>query len=68
MLKRLRVREGQSAENARRSFDAKLGMSAWAVPGREPREPVPVDPAAPWWWIDAEDASQSFLASMGVAL
>jgi hypothetical protein len=68
MLQRLIVHDGQSEEHARAKFDADLGVSAWAVPGRERRTPEPVDDGAPWWWRGAEDASQSFLASMGVSL
>ena len=68
MLQRLIVREGQTEEQARARFDANLGVSAWALPGRERRDIEPVQDAAPWWWTGAEDASQSFLASMGVTL
>jgi hypothetical protein len=69
MLQRLNVREGQTEEQARARFDADLGTSAWALPGRERRdmEQKP-DDGAPWWWHGAEDASQGFLASMGVTL
>jgi hypothetical protein len=38
------------------------------VVGDEDREPEPRDSTAPWWWDSAEEASQSFLASMGVNL
>lgn len=69
MLQRLIVRDGQSEEQARARFDADLGVSAWAVPGRDRRPMQPkADDGAPWWWHGAEDASQSFLASMGVTL
>lgn len=69
MLQRLIVRDGQTEEQARARFDAGLGVSAWALPGRERRDVEPIqDTGAPWWWVDAEDASQSFLASMGVTL
>lgn len=68
MLKRLAVRDGQSPEGARKAFDLRLGVAAWTVPGRAPAEAEPVDPRAPWWWTGSEDASQSFLASMGVNL
>jgi hypothetical protein len=68
MLARLNVREGQTEEQARAAFDAELGVSLWHVPGRKPTEPEPRDPAAPWWWQGDEDASQGFLASMGVTL
>lgn len=69
MLQRLIVHEGQTEEQARARFDADLGVSAWALPGRKRREADPVqDPGAPYWWHGAEDASQGFLASMGVTL
>lgn len=69
MLQRLIVHEGQTEAQARARFDADLGVSAWALPGRERRDIEPVqDAGAPWWWTGAEDASQSFLASMGVTL
>ena len=68
MLERLIVREGQKPEAARRSLDVSLGVDGWAVPGRESRSAKPRDPGAPWWWKDAEDASQGFLRSMGVRL
>ncbi|MDT0387810.1 hypothetical protein [Streptomyces dubilierae] len=69
MLQRLIVREGQTEEQARARFDADLGVSAWALPGVERRAAEQeIEPDAPWWWHGAEDASQSFLASMGVSL
>jgi hypothetical protein len=69
MLQRLIVHDGQTEEQARARFDADLGISAWALPGRERRTPEPQqNPGAPWWWTGAEDASQSFLAAMGVTL
>jgi hypothetical protein len=69
MLQRLIVRDGQTEEQARARFDADLGVSAWALPGRERREVEQrPDDGAPWWWHGAEDASQSFLTSMGVSL
>lgn len=68
MLTRLNVREGQTPDAARKRFDGQLGVSAWAAPGNEVKEPEPVDPRAPWWWQGAEEASNSFLTSMGVTL
>lgn len=68
MLQRLNVRDGQSAEDARKAFDAQLGVSGWATPGRAMREPEPREPGAPWWWHGSEDASQGFLQAMGVTL
>jgi hypothetical protein len=68
MLQRVRVRDGQSAEDARRSLEAMLGVSGWAVPGIGRRTVEARDPAAPWWWHSPEEASDSFLKSMGVVL
>lgn len=64
----MRVREGQSAEDARKALDGMLSVAGWTVPGREPKQVKARDPKAPWWWTDAEDASDSFLKSMGVNL
>lgn len=68
MLTRLHVPEGKTAESARKRFDGQLGVGGWPLPGEQPKESVPTDPGAPWWWSGAEDASQSFLSSMGVSL
>ncbi|MFJ8049803.1 hypothetical protein [Streptomyces luteogriseus] len=69
MLQRLIVHDGQTEEQARARFDADLGVSSWALPGRERRAAEQtVEAGAPWWWHGAEDASQSFLTSMGVSL
>jgi len=68
MTQRITVREGQTAEAARRQFDGRLGVSAWATPGTGLGEAEPRDPAAPWWWHSAEEASDSFLTAMGVVL
>ena len=68
MLQRLIVHDGQTEDQARARFDADLGVSAWALPGRDRRDTAQQqDPGAPWWWHGAEDASQSFLTSMGVS-
>lgn len=68
MLDRLSPREGQTMDAARRAFDVMLGVSAWGLPGRESREAPHRDPRAPWWWESSEEASDSFLKSMGVSL
>jgi len=68
MLRRLVVRENQTPESARKVLDGQLGVSGWAVPAREARSVPKRDPRAPWWWESAEDASESFLKSMGVNL
>jgi hypothetical protein len=67
MLQRVRVRDGQSAEDARRSLESMLRIR-WTVPGRGRRSVEARDPRAPWWWHSAEEASDSFLKSMGVVL
>jgi hypothetical protein len=68
MLQRLHVRDKEKPENARRRFDGQLTVRAWGRPGKPMTEPDPQQQATPWWWAGAEDASQSFLASMGVTL
>lgn len=67
MYPRLRVAEGQTAEAAQKQFDVRLGVKGWGTPGSEVTEVVR-EPGAPWWWDGAEEASGSFLASMGVVL
>lgn len=68
MLQRLHVREGQTAEAARKRFDGQLGVAAWPLPGQPLKEIEPQDPGAPWWWQGAEEASDGFLKAMGVSL
>lgn len=68
MVQRLSVRENEKPDTARMRFDGQLGVRTWTVPGTEHQTPEPRDPKAPWWWDGTEDASQSFLTSMGVTL
>jgi hypothetical protein len=68
MVQRLTVRERETPERARQRFDGHLGVRAWATPGTEYQPAQQRDPKTPWWWEGAEDASQTFLASMGVNL
>ncbi|MDX2759136.1 hypothetical protein PV729_45160 [Streptomyces europaeiscabiei] len=69
MIARLPVRENEQPDTARRRFDGQLGVRTWATPSTELKAPDPArDPKAPWWWDGAEDASQTFLKSMGVTL
>ena len=68
MLDRLSPKEGQSMQDARKMLDSMLGVSAWAAPGQGSRTEKPRDPDAPWWWDSPEEASDSFLKSMGVVL
>ena len=68
MLQRLNVRDRETPERARQRFDGQLGVRAWGIDGMEDKTPEQRDPKAPWWWDGAENASQSFLQSMGVTL
>ncbi len=68
MLQRLRVREGQSAEDARTVLDQTLSVDGWAVPGSEPKPVKARDPKAPWWWTTPEDATETFLKAVGRTL
>lgn len=68
MVQRLAVRDNETPDRARQRFDGQLGVRNWASPSNELKESQPRDPKAPWWWDGPEDASQSFLASMGVTL
>jgi hypothetical protein len=54
-------------QDRRQGIDNELGVAAW--PGPVPhRRSVPVIPGAPAWWAGEEEASDSFLAAMGVQL
>lgn len=56
-------------EAAIKEFDAKLGVPSWHLfDGDVERETPQREPGAPWWWDGAEEASSSFLSSMGVTL
>lgn len=68
MTQRITIHEGQTAAAARLQFDGRLGVSAWATPGQAMGKAELRDPAAPWWWVSAEEASDSFLTAMGVKL
>lgn len=69
MVQRLPVRENETPDRARKRFDGQLGVRNWTTPGTQLKEPDPArDPKAPWWWDGPEDASQTFLKSMGVNL
>lgn len=58
---------GAASERERGELDAALGVAAWPGP-LPPARVVPVEPGAPAWWHGDEEASQSFLAAMGVHL
>ena len=68
MLERLDAPEGKNPADVRKEFDNELSVAAWAAPGRPINPEKEKDPAAPSWWTGEEDASQTFLSSMGVIL
>lgn len=55
-------------EQAKKVFDGMLGVSGWATLSRGHRPTEIRDPRLPWWWEDENEASDSFLNSMGVSL
>jgi hypothetical protein len=55
-------------ERERAQLDAALGVPGWPGPATRPRPAEPVEPGAPAWWHGEEEASQSFLAAVGVRL
>lgn len=67
MVRNLERDEGDPA-GPRRRLDQVLDVARWTVPGggktfrQRLREQ---EPGAPDWWYGDEDASQTFLASMG---
>lgn len=51
----------------RRELDGLLGVKYWQTPlSREGQDRRPA--AGPWWWEGDEEASQAFLAEMGIQL
>lgn len=61
------VPEGEDPREARKKFDNELGVAGWGTPGVPMKTEIGErDEDAPTWWVDEEDASQSFLSSMGV--
>lgn len=73
MLQRIGPRDkndDRSEDQIRREFDNSLGVGRWPVPGSAVSDVPEVERPAgtPDWWTDDEEASQSFLREMGVAL
>lgn len=69
MIKRLPVPDKEHPEPRDEYVDGPLGVDAWPQPGvREKPVAADVPPGAPAWWKGEEEASQSFLRSMGVKL
>jgi hypothetical protein len=62
----LSIRE--SSDEDRQRLDSDLGVSLWSGPLGRARLPVRVESGAPPWWGGDEEASQGFLAAMGMQL
>lgn len=68
MIERLEI-DNDQPERPKRELDKLLDVDLWQVPGARPRRIVKVrEDDAPYWWRGDEDASQSFLLSMGVVM
>lgn len=71
MLQRLDYdQKDKTARQVRKEFDHGLEIGAWriAYDVESRRDKAGVEKAAPWWWEGDEEASSSFLSSMGVNL
>lgn len=55
-------------EATHQEFDNDLGVRLWRINREQVEKEDTRDPNAPAWWVDDEEASSSFLASMGVVL
>lgn len=57
-------------EAARAKLDNQLKIKRWRVgwEQEDPYQDVVADEGAPWWWDGDEEASSTFLDSMGVQL
>lgn len=60
--------EGRRPEDIRRSFDNDLEVAQWRTPFTAEPDTDDRPEGAPSWWVSDEEASGSFLASMGVQL
>ena len=52
----------------RDALDEPLAVKSWPLPGATPRPVRAREPGVPDWWVDDADASDTFLAAMGVRL
>lgn len=69
MLERLDYeREGSTPAQVRAEFDNGLGVRVWWRDGTVERPVDDLPEGAPAWWLGDEDASSTFLDSMGVIL
>lgn len=67
MLDRLK-QDPEGKKDYRRELDSSLQVRDWLMPGQIRQEVSSEDPRAPYWWRGEEEASDSFLAAMGVRL
>lgn len=56
--------DDKQPERPRYDFDHALDVRNWDIPGGARKRVI--EEGAPSWWTGDEDASQQFLASMGV--
>lgn len=67
MIENLPIPTKEGSRDYRSELDESLRIGDWATPGRvvsyQRRES-----GAPSWWTNDEEASQSFLQSMGIVL
>jgi len=63
MLQRLDYDEKR---NIRGEFEHALGVRYWVTPFDQDVVRIPIE--GPWWWRGDEEASGTFLSSMGVNL
>lgn len=55
----------QEYRNNLAELDALLALESWSTPLSRSR-PAPLPEEGPWWWRGDEDASASFIESMGI--
>lgn len=71
MLQRLDYdQKDKTAKQVRKEFDNELQTGVWRISYdlESKRDAAGVEASAPWWWEGDEEASSSFLTSMGVDL
>jgi hypothetical protein len=70
MCERLDVGEDEDPEVVRRRFDVELQVKRWrrTVDDTDRYSDAVIEESAPWWWEGEAEASDSFLAAMGVSL
>lgn len=68
MAQHLEVKENEDPEAVRRAFDRSLLVAQWRSPYQGEQGRNDIEPGAPDWWAGDDDASASFLSSMGVNL